>query len=74
MSETMIPIPFPQLLDWIESEYAKRGSVFGVRLPYLAGEKTLPLFGGRLETPVTWETQLSAKGNSKETWESLIDS
>ncbi|MBR5111029.1 MAG: TROVE domain-containing protein [Clostridia bacterium] len=32
------------------------------------------LLEGRLETPVTWETQLSAKGNSKETWESLIDS
>ena len=32
------------------------------------------LLEGRLETPVTWETQLSAKGDSKETWESLIDS
>ena len=27
-----------------------------------------------LETPVTWETELSAKGNNKEVWESLIDS
>jgi hypothetical protein len=26
-----------------------------------------------LETPVTWETELSSKGNTKETWESLID-
>lgn len=25
-----------------------------------------------LETPVTWETQLSAKGNTKEVWERLI--
>lgn len=32
------------------------------------------LLEGELETPVTWETQLSAKGNNKETWESLIDS
>lgn len=27
-----------------------------------------------LETPVTWETQLSANGNNAETWEKLIDS
>ena len=27
----------------------------------------------RLKTPVTWETQLSAKGNNRETWEDLID-
>ena len=29
---------------------------------------------GNLRTPVTWETELSAKGNNKETWEYLIDS
>ncbi|MDO4846052.1 MAG: putative selenate reductase subunit YgfK, partial [Oscillospiraceae bacterium] len=52
MSETMIPIPFRQLLDWIDSEYARQGSLFGVRRAYYAGEKTLPLLGGRLETPV----------------------
>lgn len=28
----------------------------------------------KLETPVTWETQLSANGNNTETWEKLIDS
>ena len=28
---------------------------------------------GTLETPETWETQLSANGNNKETWEKLID-
>lgn len=27
-----------------------------------------------LETPITWETQLSANGNNKETWKNLIDS
>ncbi|RXE58602.1 TROVE domain-containing protein [Acetivibrio mesophilus] len=31
------------------------------------------LLDDRLETPVTWETELSSKGNSKGTWESLID-
>lgn len=29
---------------------------------------------GKLEVPVTWETQLSANGNNAETWEKLIDS
>lgn len=28
----------------------------------------------RLETPLTWETELSAHGNNRETWEKLIDS
>lgn len=29
---------------------------------------------GKLETPYTWETELSAKGNTKEVWEELIAS
>lgn len=29
---------------------------------------------GTLETPYTWETELSAKGNTTEVWEELIDS
>lgn len=32
------------------------------------------LLEGNLETPYTWETELSAKGNTKEVWESLIAS
>ena len=32
------------------------------------------LLEGKLATPVTWETQLSANGNNKATWEKLIDS
>lgn len=32
------------------------------------------LLEGKLETPVTWETQLSANGNNRKTWEGLIDS
>ena len=32
------------------------------------------LLEGKLETPVTWETQLSANGNNRATWEKLIDS
>ena len=32
------------------------------------------LLENKLATPVTWETQLSANGNNKKTWEDLIDS
>lgn len=32
------------------------------------------LLEDRLETPLTWETELSAKGNNKQTWKELIDS
>lgn len=32
------------------------------------------LLDGTLETPYTWESELSAKGNNTETWESLIES
>lgn len=28
----------------------------------------------KLKTPITWETELSAKGNKKEVWENLLDS
>lgn len=30
------------------------------------------IFSDELQTPVTWETELSAKGNTKEAWERLI--
>lgn len=32
------------------------------------------LLNDELETPYTWETELSAKGNNADTWEKLIDS
>jgi hypothetical protein len=32
------------------------------------------LLEDKLETPYTWETELSTKGNKKEVWEDLIDS
>lgn len=32
------------------------------------------LLNNELQTPITWETQLSANGNTTETWESLIES
>ena len=52
MSELMIPIPFKQLMNWITAEHEREGSVFGVYSPYVAGEKSLPIFNGeKIETP-----------------------
>ena len=52
MSELMIPISFERLMIWAATEYQRAGSVFGVHRPYVAGEKTLPIFGGEyIETP-----------------------
>lgn len=31
------------------------------------------LLEGKLQTPITWETQLSSRGNTKEVWEELIE-
>jgi putative selenate reductase len=51
MSELMTPIPFRDLMNWITAEYRRDGSVFGVRRPYTAGVKKLPIFGETIETP-----------------------
>ena len=51
MSDRMIPIPFPQLMNWILTEQ-KQGAVFGVRRPYKAQPgKMLNFFAEHLETP-----------------------
>ena len=52
MSERMNPIPFDKLLNRVLSEYAREGTVFGVRRFYRADPaKTLPIFGETIETP-----------------------
>ena len=51
MSEKMYPIPFKSLMNWIVTEYAREGEIFGVHTPYYATGKTLPIFGERIETP-----------------------
>ena len=51
MSEKMYPIPFDSLMNWVTSEYAQCGDVFGVHKHYHASGKTLPIFGERIETP-----------------------
>ena len=51
MSEKMYPIPFKSLMNWIVTEYATSGEIFGVHKVYKATGKSLPIFGERIETP-----------------------
>lgn len=51
MSERMTPIPFKKLLTVVLEEYAKDGTVFGVRDICKVSPRSLPLFGGSIETP-----------------------
>ena len=51
MSEKMYPIPFKSLMNWVVTEYADSGEIFGVRKAYHAAGKSLPIFGERIETP-----------------------
>ena len=51
MSEKMYPIPFRSLMNWVVTEYAGCGDVFGVHKQYHATGKSLPIFGERIETP-----------------------
>ena len=53
MSEKMTPLPFGALLERLLTEHDERGTVFGEsHLFACKGEKTLPLFGEKLETPL----------------------
>ena len=52
MSDKMTPIPFGNLMNWVLEEH-KKGSLFGVKRPYLADpEQGYELFGRKLENPV----------------------
>ena len=51
MSEKMYPIPFKSLMNWVVTEYAMSGEIFGVHKAYKATGKSLPIFGERIETP-----------------------
>lgn len=53
MSDRMTGIPFAQLMNWIQTEHDREGSVFGVRRPYVANpKKAQTIFGRKLETPI----------------------
>lgn len=51
MSEKMYPIPFKSLMNWVVTEYAMSGEIFGVHKAYKASGKSLAIFGERIETP-----------------------
>ncbi len=53
MSDIMSCMPFEQLLNWIRTEHDDKGTVFGVRRPYVADpKKAQTIFGRKLETPI----------------------
>jgi len=53
MSDTMNPIPFKNLMEWIRTEYRTEGTIFGVKKIYRADPvRYLELFGQRLENPL----------------------
>ena len=51
MSDVMRPIPFAQLMDWILTENAEKGSVFGIRKAYRHEGAAEPIFAEKIETP-----------------------
>lgn len=52
MSDIMRPISIEGLLAWITTEYKNEGTIFGIRRFFKADpEKTISLFGERMETP-----------------------
>lgn len=52
MSDKMIPIPYSELLNWVLEEKKTKGTVFGIHRPFAKkDDRTLGLFGEKLETP-----------------------
>ena len=51
MGDRMTPIPFGNLMNWILEE-KKKGSIFGIRRPFVADpDHAYEIFGRKLETP-----------------------
>jgi len=65
-----------QLAKYNRSNAVKLKDVLCIAHPKPKSDKQSDLFKrvleDRLETPATWETELSAKGNTQESWEKLI--
>ena len=66
MSEKMYPIPFASLMNWVVTEYAQSGDIFGVHKKYEATGKSLPIFGERIETPFGLSVCLSTASAATE--------
>ena len=55
MSDIMVPIPFPKLLNWTLEEYQSEGTLFGIpeeKFYYLKHDAAMRVFGERCETPL----------------------
>ncbi|MDR1654474.1 MAG: putative selenate reductase subunit YgfK [Treponema sp.] len=53
MSEIMRPIPFPDLLRWVEGEYKNHNSIFGIRSEkFYRGGGNFSIFGQSLASPL----------------------
>ena len=50
MSDIMRPIPFAQLMDWILTENAEKGSIFGIRKIVRHEGGAEPIFAEKIET------------------------
>ena len=61
-----------------EGHAVKMRDVLRITRPHPANDDQSALWkrllDGTIETPLTWESELSANGNNRETWEKLIDS
>ena len=69
---------FEKFDEYAFAKYNRKGEVSFRDAIFLTHPRVTALMekivDGTLETPYTWETQLSEKGNTKEVWEDLIDS
>jgi putative selenate reductase len=55
MGEIMRPLPFSDLVNWIQAEYRQRGSAFGIRKEKFYTNKTgsgIELFGKHIASPI----------------------
>lgn len=53
MSDKMKGMSFEQLMNWVQTEYAEHGTIFGVHRAYKASEnKDITIFERKLETPI----------------------
>ena len=55
MSEIMRPISFEDLVNWVRSEYVRRGSVFGIRKEKFYRNRSgggFNLFGKTIASPI----------------------
>jgi 60 kDa SS-A/Ro ribonucleoprotein len=69
---------FAKFDEYAFGKYNRKSDISFKDAIFLTHPRVTPIMekivDGTLETPYTWETQLSERGNTKEVWEELIDS